>query len=352
MIISSIQVVVAYIIILVGVLIGAFLYFRPKIKAAKEIDKEIEWLNEQAQKTNKELLKRNEEIKQQRKELWNQKNQLDIEVQHQQEQVDNLRKTYAATSDEVQKMVDMQRTIADQAIEYREKCYETAKKEYVERINQLDEHYRETKEDYRREYNEMMFNAVLEYENTINEKIKLRDLLDEQLKDKTSKVSALVEESKRHYEEEHKKDFYRLCLTSDDISDVYELRQLIPHLNKAEPLNKVIWKTYYEKPYTDLIGRVVGSGIHTGIYKITNIDNQMCYVGQAVNIADRWKTHIKRGLGAEPPINNKLYPAMATYGVENFTFEIIEECDRNQLSEREDYWQEVFKAKEFGYSIK
>lgn len=352
MIISSIQIIVAYTIVLIGVLIGAFLYYRPKIKATKEIDKEIEQLNEQAQKINEELLKRNEEIKQQREELWNQKSQLNVEIQHQQEQVSDLRKTYAATSDEVQKMIDMQKAISDQAIDYREKCYETAKKEYVERINQLDEHYREAKEDYRREYNEMMFNTVLDYENTINEKIKLRDLLDEQLKDKTSKVSALVEESKRHYEEEHKKDFYRLCLTSDDISDVYELRQLVPHLHKAEPLNKVIWKTYYEKPYTDLIGRVVGSGIHTGIYKITNIDNQMCYVGQAVNIADRWKTHIKRGLGAEPPINNKLYPAMAIYGVENFTFEIIEECDRNQLSEREDYWQEVFKAKEFGYSIK
>lgn len=123
-------------------------------------------------------------------------------------------------------------------------------------------------------------------------------------------------------------------------------------MKKPEPVNKVIWKTYYEKPYTDLIGRVVGAGVHTGIYKITNIENKMCYVGQAVNIADRWKTHIKRGLGAETPINNKLYPAMVLYGVENFTFEIIEECDRDQLNEREDYWQEVFKAKEFGYSIK
>lgn len=64
----------------------------------------------------------------------------------------------------------------------------------------------------------------------------------------------------------------------------------------------------------------------------------MCYVGQAANIADRWKTHIKRGLGAEPLVNNKLYPAMIKYGVENFTFEIIEECERNKLNEREDYW--------------
>ena len=130
------------------------------------------------------------------------------------------------------------------------------------------------------------------------------------------------------------------------------MREVIPYLRDSEPLNKVIWKVYYEKPYTDLIGRVVGSGLHTGIYKITNIENNMCYVGQAANIADRFKQHIKRGVGAETATRNKLYPAMLSIGVENFTFEIIEECDRTLLNEREDYWQEYFKAKEFGYSIK
>ena len=75
----------------------------------------------------------------------------------------------------------------------------------------------------------------------------------------------------------------------------------------------------------------------------------MCYVGQAANLAERWKQHIKRGLGADPVTKNKLYPAI---GVENFSFEVIEECERSKLDEREDYWQDFFKAKEFGYSIK
>lgn len=78
----------------------------------------------------------------------------------------------------------------------------------------------------------------------------------------------------------------------------------------------------------------------------------MCYVGQAANLAERWKQHIKRGLGADPVTKNKLYPAMKVIGVENFSFEVIEECERSKLDEREDYWQDFFKAKEFGYSIK
>jgi hypothetical protein len=44
-------------------------------------------------------------------------------------------------------------------------------------------------------------------------------------------------------------------------------------LRDKEALNKVIWKVYYEKPYTDMIGRVIGQGVKTGIYKITNIEN-------------------------------------------------------------------------------
>ena len=78
----------------------------------------------------------------------------------------------------------------------------------------------------------------------------------------------------------------------------------------------------------------------------------MCYVGQSTNIAERWKQHIKRGLGADTPTRNKLYPIMQAIGVENFSFEIIEECTKSQLNDREDYWQDFFKAKEFGYSIK
>jgi hypothetical protein len=53
----------------------------------------------------------------------------------------------------------------------------------------------------------------------------------------------------------------------------------MPRLRDKTSLNKVIYKIYYEKPLSDMIGRVVGTGTHTGIYKITNINNQRCYVG-------------------------------------------------------------------------
>lgn len=176
--------------------------------------------------------------------------------------------------------------------------------------------------------------------------------LTEQVIQLKSTVASAVEIAKHKMEEESASDFYRLQLPQESIDDIEALRSIESLLHNSEAINKVIWKMYYEKPYTDLIGRVGLTGTVCGIYKITNIENQMTYVGQAVNIAERWKQHIKRGIGADTPTQNKLYPAMKKIGPENFTFEIIEKCPRNKLNEREDYWQDFYKAKEFGYSIK
>jgi hypothetical protein len=104
-----------------------------------------------------------------------------------------------------------------------------------------------------------------------------------------STADSAVAAAKRAEEIKQEANFYKLHLSEIDLEEIRLLRNVAPYLRDKEPLNKVIWKVYYEKPTTDLIGRVVGSGVHTGIYKITNLDNQMCYVGQAANIADRWK---------------------------------------------------------------
>ena len=165
-------------------------------------------------------------------------------------------------------------------------------------------------------------------------------------------VTIATEEHKRAFEIKNKTEFYKLQLSQEDIMEITKIREILPFLKEKEPLNKVIYKVYYEKPFTALAGRVIGEGKHTGIYKITNLKNGMCYVGQAVDIRERWRQHIKRGVGADTPTRNKLYPAMLEDGVENFSFEIIEECSENQLNEKEQYWQNFFESKTWGYSIK
>ena len=251
--------------------------------------------------------------------------------------------------EEAKEFVESYRASAIKAGEqYYNQEMELAKEKVKNSLQEVEKNYKEGEEECKAEYEliiqDMLERATLAMQSSQDALTNLADI--------QSKVSSAVEALKRAELERTKKDFYRLNLTDVDIEEISKIRSIEPYLRDKEPLNKVIWKVYYEKPYTDLVGRVVGSKAKTGIYKITNIENGMCYVGQAVNIAERWKQHIKRGVGAEQPTRNKLYPAMLSIGVENFTFEIIEECPASKLNDREDYWQDFFKAKEFGYSIK
>ena len=233
-----------------------------------------------------------------------------------------------------------------------EQNYQLAETNFEHSAEVLSKKFQEHQMQVENEYLKTMQEMSSDIAVKLTEYREELSVLEDAIADKQAIVNAAVAANKRAAEMENSKEFYRLNLSEEDKNEIEKLRTVLPYLRDSEPLNKVIWKVYYEKPYTDLIGRVVGTGIHTGIYKITNIENQMCYIGQAANIADRWKQHIKRGVGAETPTRNKLYPAMASFGVENFTFEIVEECDRNMLNDREDYWQEYFHAKDFGYSIK
>lgn len=72
-----------------------------------------------------------------------------------------------------------------------------------------------------------------------------------------------------------------------------------------------------------------------GIYKITNKINGKFYIGQSIDIKRRFIEH-KTPHGTMTSI--KL--AIKKYGKENFSFEIIEECEVEQLDEKEIYWIE------------
>ena len=227
-----------------------------------------------------------------------------------------------------------------------------AKEKLDNTIRVLEEAYQDAEEEYKEEYLETLKNYSKEFLDLEESNQKKLLELQVQVAEYQAKATAAAEAAKREEEKRLNIDFYRCTLSPIDIEEIKTIRSISHLLRNTEPINKVIWKVYYEKPYQALVGRVIGSGIHCGIYKITNIENQKCYVGQAVDLAERWRQHIKRGIGAEPATRNKLYPAMQEIGVENFTFEVIEECERSLLDEREDYWQDFYKAKEFGYSIK
>lgn len=77
-----------------------------------------------------------------------------------------------------------------------------------------------------------------------------------------------------------------------------------------------------------------------GIYKITNKVNGKVYIGQSINIKERWHRH-KTDYNK---IDNYLYRAFKKYGLDNFLFEIIEECEKEDLNNREIYWIKYYDS--------
>ena len=310
---------------------GTYLLLRPHIQATVELDTKTAQQNEEIKSENIKLLAESSSLENINLTLFKQNERLRQDNESATNHLNDLNDSILRVEKQAQQAADL----------FYQSKMEAAQNKLDKDLAVMSQQHEENIQSFRNGYANIVADAMAEFEALTGNVAVLRATND-----------AAVAAAKRAEEMKDNLAFYRIQLSQDDIKEIELLRSVEPYLRDKEPLNKVIWKCYYEKPTTDMIGRVVGSGVQTGIYKLTEIETGKCYVGQAANIADRWKQHIKRGVGAETPTRNKLYPAMIAAGPENFTFEVVEICDRTALDAREDYWQDYFKAKEFGYSIK
>lgn len=91
-----------------------------------------------------------------------------------------------------------------------------------------------------------------------------------------------------------------------------------------------------------------------GIYKITNLINNKVYIGQSINIQERWKAHRHRPFNSNSvDYDSLLYRAIRKYGLANFRFEVLEECERESLNNREIFYIQKYESSnpDFGYNI-
>lgn len=86
------------------------------------------------------------------------------------------------------------------------------------------------------------------------------------------------------------------------------------------------------------------------IYKIVNDINGKMYIGLCTTtIEQRFQTHCADCF--KPSCEKRpLYQAMKKYGIENFHYELIEECDIDFLGEREQYWIAYYDTYKNGYN--
>lgn len=90
------------------------------------------------------------------------------------------------------------------------------------------------------------------------------------------------------------------------------------------------------------------------IYKITNKINNHSYIGQtSINVDERFKQHCYNSFNHKETKDEYDYPlhrAIRKYGKDNFTIEVIEECDNNLLNQKEQQYIQQFNTYENGYN--
>lgn len=164
---------------------------------------------------------------------------------------------------------------------------------------------------------------------------------------------AVIENFKEQDRIRLERDFYRISLTDLEQSDIVKLRTVALEISKPVVLYKLIYEIYYKSKFDELFKRLIGSDDSGGIYKITNTLNERVYIGRTTNFLSRWRDHVKCGTGSDSgaQVRTRLYEAMRKDGCENFTFEILDRCDKDSQPEREKYWIDFYKSTEFGYNI-
>ena len=81
----------------------------------------------------------------------------------------------------------------------------------------------------------------------------------------------------------------------------------------------------------------------SGIYKIENLINGKVYIGQSNDVKQRWKNH-KWAINQEDKGQLPLYKAFKKYGIENFSFKVINMCDEDDMNELEMFYIEVHNS--------
>ena len=276
--------IILFLLLLVILSIG-YIFYEKKLfsKKIKDIHS-LENINIQLQNKQKEIIKLNEEEKQLQKELS-----------------------------------DISKSLLFQK-EESNALYEKEKERLKERIDNFNQLTLNAKNEYLNNLELSYIRAEKEYNEKIEMLKKEIYTVEAYLDKEKATMQANIEARLREKKIKEKLSFYCLTLSENDKADIQKLENIKLTLNKPRVLSMLIWQTWFQKPLKTLTANILGVSTVTGIYKITNIVTEECYIGQATDVASRWSEHAKCGLGIDTPANNKLYISMKEYGLWNFSW--------------------------------
>lgn len=226
-------------------------------------------------------------------------------------------------------------------------------KQYEDKLNVIHNTKQLAKEAYDKNmevYARKILDRETEFQETLQKKKEEINLINQELESLKNTKAAAIEAARKEQIIKENKDAYCLILPREEERDISLLREVQLKVSKPRAVAMCIWNGYYQKLAQIKFPKILGKKNVCGIYKITNQKTEECYIGQSNDIKTRWYNHAKAGLGIDTPQGNKLYAAMQEYGLDDFTFELLEECESKDLDEKEKYFIELYNANTFGYN--
>lgn len=115
---------------------------------------------------------------------------------------------------------------------------------------------------------------------------------------------------------------------------VDEVVEMVPELGKE--LKGVIWKKVW-LPRMQKMCKNAGAWGTCGIYRLVRLEDGASYIGQAVDIKERWYQHAKKIVGVDDKGGEWVYKGVSR--VDEFRWEVLEVVeDKRLLGEKERFW--------------
>lgn len=161
-----------------------------------------------------------------------------------------------------------------------------------------------------------------------------------------AKRAAVNEAIRREKEIQEKESFYSIDIPKADQEDIRVLQDMDLKLHNRDVIPKLIWELFVRRPCQEMIKRVTNGKKVSGIYKITYKKTGEAYVGKTTDILTRWTNHCKTAIGLEGAARATLHNRLAKDGLWNYTWEILEEVDKDHLSSREAFYIDLYGTKQ------
>jgi hypothetical protein len=338
--------------------LGVSIYMFYKVRERTKYNAEMERKNKELEKTNQQLVDKQNLLFKQYGVLKQKHDDLECHIDElQQQQIKEYEKLRRMENETISTHQDAAAHYFDaleQVYESKEIEFDAKTKalhsQYQQRLDTEKQQFKTAYENYVDNLEDAYTQAECNFDTQLN---KIKAVLKEHQEDleKIRRTYAAAREAQIRDEEiAQQAEFYSLHTTESEKATIALIEELKPRIPDARVLCMLIWQTFFQKKMTTLCNRIIGTNTVSGIYKITNKKNGLCYIGQSVDVSNRLKEHVKCALGIDTPAQNKLYQAMMNDGVTNFTFELLEKCEKNLLNEKEKFYIELYQAYEFGYN--